>query len=70
MNGRSRNSVTTRHNSIASLIKPLTRSSRSEVELELHIRVQNPIAGLLIVRVDVGEPADTTAWDSFEIRTF
>lgn len=50
--------------------EPSARSSRSEIELEFHIRTQDPIPGLLIVRVDMSEPADTTSWNRFKIRTF
>lgn len=45
------------------------RSSGSEVKLELHIGIQDPITGFLVVRVNMSEPAHAAARDLLEIQT-
>jgi hypothetical protein len=51
------------------IINNSARCPRSEVELRLHVDIHYSIPGLLVVRVQMSEPADTTSRDCFQIRT-
>lgn len=47
--------------------EPSTRRSRSEREFELSRRIIYPISRLLVVRVDVSEPADAAPNDILQV---
>jgi hypothetical protein len=60
------NSQMAQHNP-ADVPKPSTRRSRSEREFEPPRRIIYPVPRLLVVRVDVREPADATHDDILQV---